>query len=319
METPEETNDQKPPVPPSKTDPSLEFIWGQFNMWSVTSREIKSTLTKWRWRVFIFVVLGALLGIVSSEFAYGNWGKSFDNILIAEIIGAFSGVFIALAAYAGSEILTEELEKTWLRARSAAEAYKSEAYMYLLKAPPYSEATAVKRVFQRSEKLMRAMADVPATSITREEAIKRLPPTSFTIDQYVEKRVKEQAYDYYLPKSREYQKILKRAKNISYILGFSGVILGTMAATGILGVSVWIAFISAASASIATYISSNQYQYLSVTFQATANRLLLMSTRWHSVRNADIKEQRAFVKECEAVISLENSAWVAEMVNNDDQ
>jgi hypothetical protein len=293
-----------------QTDAALEFIWNQYRTFAQTSSEQKKLITKWRMLVLVFTITGALLGVLSQNLTILHMGM-MD--MMARILGALSGLSLSLAAYAGSQILTDEKEKLWIRARSAGEAFKSETYLYLLKAKPYDVANAKNQLFKRAEELIKATSDVQTTPLDITLPGSQ-PPSDLTIDKYMEDRVKAQIYKYYLPTARKYDRITKRSKNISFILGFISIILGTAGGLGFTEYSsVWIPFLGALTGSVAAYISSNRYQYLVVSYQATAKRLMMLIAQWSQLDRNNLEEQGAFVSDCEKVFSMESGAWMAEM------
>ena len=301
------------PTPPNSDIKqfTVAFLWEQYRTWALTARKLKKVLTKWKVRVFILALLGSFTAVLSDQLLFLGEGNVFS-----QIAGGISGLSVALSAYAGGEMLSQEREQQWLRSRSAAEAFKRESYLYLLDAPPYHLPNANERIFDRIDELVSQMADVPAATITPEAAVKGLPTQDLSVSDYVNHRVTDQVNSYYRPKTSDYLKILDRAKLASWLLGFVGVIMGTAAANGMNGNTVWIAFISATTASIAAFISTNKYEYMVLTYQAAANRLLMLSARYEQIDKADDEAQRHFVSEVEQIIAMENSSWVVEVTQS---
>jgi hypothetical protein len=94
------------------------------------------------------------------------------------------------------------------------------------------------------------------------------------------------------------------------------VILGVFGAAG--WTAGWIAFITTITASVAAYLYSGRYQYLIVSYQATARQLELLKNRWAIAadKQDDNSEKRnQFITECEMVISVENSAWMSQLID----
>ena len=81
------------------------------------------------------------------------------------------------------------------------------------------------------------------------------------------------------------------------------------------------AVISTITASIAAYAYANRYQYLIISYQATAKRLELLLTRWQASgkTDSDTEARNQFILDCEEAISIENSAWMAEMTKESRQ
>lgn len=106
---------------------------------------------------------------------------------------------------------------------------------------------------------------------------------------------------------------MKRNKNIGLSLGVFAIVLGALGLTG--WTAGWIAVISTIAASITAFAYAGRYQYLIISYQTTANKLERLRVLWESKgkTDTDTKERNEFILECEEVISIENSAWMAEM------
>jgi len=103
-------------------------------------------------------------------------------------------------------------------------------------------------------------------------------------------------------------------KNKGLFLGVLAVILGALGATG--WTAGWIAVISTITASVAAYAYAGRYQYLIISYQATGDKLERLRALWKAKgkTDADKDERNKFIIECEEVISIENSAWMAELI-----
>lgn len=75
----------------------------------------------------------------------------------------------------------------------------------------------------------------------------------------------------------------------------------------------WIAVINTVTASITAYAYANRYQYSIVSYQVTSNRLEMLNTRWKT--DADTGKRYQFIRDCEDDISIENSAWLSELIH----
>ncbi|MCB0429350.1 MAG: DUF4231 domain-containing protein [Flavobacteriales bacterium] len=289
-----------------KKDHALEFAWVQYRTFAGTARDIKSTIDKWRKRVFIFTLAGALFAVL------GQNASTFGLEPVSRALSALSGLLLSLAAYAGAQVLTDEREKTWIRTRAAAESFKSEAYLYLFKAGPYAGGNARETLFTRVEELLNTTSDIQ-TIPADADATKDMPE-GLTFEGYIEKRCTGQVNGYYLPKAKSYDLINKRAKNLSFAMGFVSIVLGSAGAFSMEEyTTVWVAFIASLTASVAAYVSANRYQYLVVSYQSTAKKLLMLTARFSRYEQPTGEQQGTFVAECESLLSLENGAWLAEL------
>ena len=239
---------------------------------------------------------------------------------MATAMGLASAILVGLAAYYTKELLAPEQEKRWVRARSAAEAFKSETHLFLTLAPPYDTPDAAQKLMKRVEAL--TVDNVRTSAISPEEKRKRLhqgPP--YTIDDYIKNRVQDQI-DWYHDKADLNANNMARGRQISLGLGALAVVLGALGGlgnqlgqlgeAGVLGA--WVAVITTMTTAIAAYVYANRFQYLSVSYQATGRRLETLLTNWRisGKTDADKADRDQLILDCENVISVENSAWMAE-------
>jgi hypothetical protein len=101
---------------------------------------------------------------------------------------------------------------------------------------------------------------------------------------------------------------MEKIKNIGLVLGVIAIAFGALGSTG--RTAGWVAVISTITASIAAYAYANRYQYLVISYQATAKRLELLLTRWQTSEKTDsgTEARNRFILDCEEAISIENSA-----------
>lgn len=298
---------------------ALGYIWKQYRTYAATSRKHKKVLSTWRYYVLGLSIIGAILATICQQ----TTGLEFENNAwwpwIPRVLGVLSAIALGLAAFFSKEILSPDQERRWVRSRSLAEALKSQAYLFVTGAPPYDTTEAIDRLYENTEKLLGEVTDLAVEFISEEEQRKRIPPVSLTVDQYIEVRITEQIKKFYLPRAKEHQETMKRGKKISLGLGVAAVILGALGASG--WTAGWVAVISTVTASIAAYLYAGRYQYLVISYQATARRLGLLSSRWRASgkTDADIEERNTFICDCENSISIENSAWMAEWTTKHEE
>ena len=87
--------------------------------------------------------------------------------------------------------------------------------------------------------------------------------------------------------------------------------LGAVSATG--WTTGWIAALVTLTAAITGYLYSGRYQYLVVSYQATAAQLRTLKTQWQILvdRGGDAAQRGRVIRDFESAISVENSAWMA--------
>ena len=286
---------------------ALKYIWSQYRTWALTSRSYKNEVSRWRDIVLALSIGGAILGTLSQQLTLWN-----TSSWLSRGGGFISGAALGLAAYFAKEIFSPDPEGRAVRARAAAEAFKSDAYSLAAGVPPYDTATTTEELFAKTEQVKNGIANLAPLTITAEEKIDRIPSLPMSIDDYIKQRVDDQI-NYYSRAAAVNSKKVAVGRRLSFILGAVAVLLGLMAAT-YASVAGWVAVIGTITAAIAARQYSGRYQFLIVSYQAVAEKLEWLKTRWEIERTtqsgttADYK----LILACEEAISTENSAWMAE-------
>jgi len=283
---------------------ALEYAWGEYRVWSATSRQKKKDIFIWRFRVLVLTVLGALLGTLSSQIAGLQSSVSW-------IIGIAAGALIAIATYLGQETLKPDQERFWIRARSLAEALKAEVFLFRTGAPPYDAPEPASTLLLRVQDLLDQVRDLPAANLSQEERLERLPERPLSMEEYIEERVNDQVENFYRPRAQQYYELMKRWRTITLLIGALAVILGALGKwTG-----AWVAVLTTIGTSVAAYIFANRYQYLIISYQATARQLEFLKHQWlvMGAPDQDVEKRHRFILDCEEAISIENSAWMAKL------
>jgi len=181
-------------------------------------------------------------------------------------------------------------------------------------APPYDADGKPEILIQKTEELLEDVGNLPTEPISDQDKQKDLPTGDWTVEKYIHERVDDPIFNFYRPRANELKHKMERNKNTGLGLGIIAVILGAFGATG--WTAGWIAVISTITVSVGAYAYAGRYQYLIISYQATANKLERLRALWEAKgkTEANIEERNKFIIECEEVISIENSAWMAEMV-----
>jgi hypothetical protein len=229
------------------------------------------------------------------------------------ILGFSSAAAIGLATYFGKELVNPYQEQRWIRSRSMAEALKSEIYLFRSNSPPYDTDKKPEKLIENAVELLKKVEDLPTEIISEEQKQKGLPTDDLTVDEYIQTRVNDQINNFYRPKSDELKQKMKRNKNIGLSLGVFAIVLGALGLTG--WTAGWIAVIATIAASITAFAYAGRYQYLIISYQTTANKLERLRVLWESKGKVDndTDARNKFIRECERVISIENSAWMVEI------
>ncbi|MFT6500982.1 MAG: hypothetical protein ACJASQ_001092 [Crocinitomicaceae bacterium] len=322
---------------------ALDYLTSQIDVWNRTANKKKKTISVWRRRVFFLVLFGTMCGLLSQQISTIEGAEHSGTLDFHEVLAILSAISIALSSFAGTQILSSELEKNQIKARATSEGLKVQAYLYLMEARPYAGKNKEEILYERIERIMKEVANTTPDleEIYNKKSFKyklrnifslgRLGRESkrkvwiqtfdinMTFQQYIHERVEGQINGYYLKKAAQFQKYLNRGNSWSLIFGFMGVAVGTVAASSNSGISMWIAFFSTAAASIGSYLASNRYEYLMLSYVSTANQLELIAAKYKSLESSTAKAQKKFVAETESIFAMEHNAWITESSNTIDE
>lgn len=292
-------------------DSAAAFVWGFYRAFAAAARLRKKELVAWRERVLTLSIAGAIFATLC-QWSTG-WGlEDAGWRWLPNFFGGASAIALGVAMYFGKEILDPEQERRWIRTRSLAESLKAQAYLFLAGASPYEGIEAAELVLKKTEQLLETAKDLPTNPISDQDKSKGLPPNPLSVNQYIQIRVNDQINNFYHPKANENKQIMRRGRRIGLILGGLAVVFGALGSSG--WTAAWVAAITTITVAITAYLFAGRYQYLLISYQATARRLELLRARWETSgrTDADTAERNRFLLECEEAISIENSAWMAE-------
>jgi hypothetical protein len=254
---------------------ALKYIWGQFKTWDATSLALKSKITRWRNIVLWLSIGGAILGTLSQQI--DSWKIAGMPTWLAATLGVLSGAALGAASYLTKEVLSPGPEAGAVRTRAAAEAFKREAYLLATGAPPYATAASANELLDKAEQIRAGVDNIPPLAIDSAEEQAGVPSAGMSVDEYVKQRVVQQIDEYYLPQVRVSAQKLALGRKVSLVLGVIAIALGFWSAKSA-SVAGWVAVIGAITAAIAAHQYAGRYQYLIVSYQATADRLKWLKT-----------------------------------------
>jgi conflict system pore-forming effector with SLATT domain/uncharacterized protein DUF4231 len=300
------------PIPLDKDSltSALKYIWGQYRTWAMASRTYKNKVTRWRDVVLALSIGGAVLGTLSQQIIPLSGPQSW----IVRGLGFISGAALTLAAYFTREIFSPDPEGRAVRARAAAEAFKSQSYLLATGAPPYDTATTTAELFAKTEDVKQALKNLEPMIITEADKTAGILTVPMSVDDYIRLRVDDQI-GYYSRQAAANAKKLATGRKISLLLGAISAVLALVSvAQGY--IAGWIAVIGTITAAIAARQYSGRYQFLILSYHAASEKLESLKTKWEIERNASTapNPHHAFILACEEAISSENSAWMAEWI-----
>jgi hypothetical protein len=98
------------------------------------------------------------------------------------------------------------------------------------------------------------------------------------------------------------------------LFGAVAAVLGGFGAVGVMGVAMWVAVITTLSTSVAGFFQANRYEYLALSYSATARRLRNILDGWRTDQSQS--DPTAFILECEETMSFENHSWLSEFLDD---
>jgi hypothetical protein len=291
-------------------DDIFALLWKRYRTWSITARNLKARNGRWKRRVLVLTLAGTACGAVT-PFVGDLPGAPWPSRLAA----ALGTTCLATATLLARELLGATNEERWTRARAAAEAFKSEAHKYLVRAAPYDGADHVARLSARMGELDSLTKDVQPDDVAREDLTKGMPSPRWTIDEYVANRLDEQV-EWYRRRAGEHVRTTQKGRVIALALGGAAVVI-----SGVTGVAVETAeagtfpavllgLVTTAGGAIGAYFQAGHFDAVATNYRATAAAL---ERRGAALKASGPEDQRDIVVEAEAIMQAEHAGWLTEM------
>ena len=277
------------------------------SLWSSTADVLKRRVEIARWVTFAFSILGALLAAIASQL--NDPPRMYFALAGAALLAVVSFV---TSTFLGGEITN------WLRARTASEALKREAYKYATSVTPYDDP--LKRdaaLNMERDRIERDVEDLLASAVSSAKA-GSAPRDKLSRDEYLAGRVRGQIDRYYLPRANANKKIAASLRWAQFSLAMAATII--TANVGVAGKEPFgIKFDFAALTAVLTTIAgavlahaeATRADFLVMTYRATAKRLSAEMANTGDVNALSAEQWSEFVNRCEAIISDENTSWAA--------
>lgn len=249
--------------------------------------------------------------------------------LVVTTIGA---ICLAVATFLTAHFLTPAEFRRWSRARAVAENIKQVIYRFRARAHPFLGDSALPNLYraiaeieEKAEDLLPYMTENDPDSTSRGNTPRpdTTAPPPLTPEDYVHLRVQHQITHYYEHRAQNYARRARRLRRWTLLLGLAATVLASVAAVlaGTATVSTpslasaltpWVAALTTLSAGVAGHLTGRRYEFLVMTYSATARRLQQLLQEWRA-QGAPTDDQRwtAFVDNCENIIAAENQTWVA--------
>ena len=292
----------------------LVSTWDSYQDWAAVAHEKKSSLMFWRKLVLLLGLGGAIFEtLAASVFAEVTIGQF-------NVFGFLGLIMLGLAAYFGRNVLGGQPERAWVGARSIAEALKSESYKFCARVDPYLEDDRESTLASKKMKIGASAEKSLMLPDPSKRAGRPVPTETMSVDEYVSTRLMSQIdreSGYYWRTARENEATTRRFRGWALTLGLVSTILGGFGTFGVTSIAIWVAVLTTVSGSLAAYFQAGRFEYLALSYGATANRLENLLDVWKA--NPDSQLAASFVLSCEEAISVENQGWMAEWLSEVDQ
>ncbi len=280
--------------------------------WSATADHIKTRLDRARWAVFGLSVAGALAAAVASQIPSVWKAHAY--------LAAMAAVLLAIGALLSQRFLGRNETQSWVRARSASEALKREAFRFAARSKPYGDTANPDALLQAErERIERDVDDLVARQVKATRAGSS-PRQLISPTQYRNDRLLAAAQQFYRPKAEKYRKTAGVLKAVELCLAFAAVVVTAIAgiegkaALGIpwpFDLAALTAVLTTVSGAILAHIGASRLDHLVVTYLATARRLEDLDSAFAASSAAGGSAWSQFVSQCEDIIAAETSSWVA--------
>ncbi|MBS1692257.1 MAG: DUF4231 domain-containing protein [Actinobacteria bacterium] len=285
-------------------DTQLQALWDDRVRWSRAADAMKRRLDRARVAALWLSALGAVATTLSTTRLHGTAS------MIATIVGT---VLLAGATLLGTQFLTSDATRHWVQARAVSEAIKQQVFRFRAHATPYIDGAALGRLQSEVAEIEQGAVDL-SPYVPELSTPAGAPPPAMTPEMYVRERIEKQIGDYYRPRARMHAQRSRRLRLLTAVLSAAAAVVAAVSAIPVLknAVSPWVAVLTTLGAALAVYLTSRRYDYLVVSFTATANQLQSRLNRWRADGSpTDDTSWSAFVDDCENAIAHENDSWMA--------
>jgi hypothetical protein len=278
------------------------------SLWSSTASVLKRRVDFARWVTFSFSILGALLAAIASQL-------NDPPRMYFAIAGA---VLLAVVSFVTSRLIGGLQIANWLRARTASEALKREAYKYAASVTPYDDPLNRDSALNTErERIERDVDDLLSSAVSSAKA-GSAPRDKLSRDQYLAGRVHAQIDRFYLPRANANKKIAVSLRWVEFSLALAATIITAMvgvAGKELLGIKfdfvALTAVLTTVAGAVLAHIEATRCDFLVMIYRATARRLSAEIANTGDVNALSAEQWSDFVNRCEVIMSNENTSWAA--------
>jgi len=293
-----------------------QYLWDEQVAWSQTADRLRDVRSRSRSIVMVLTIAGAVL----QTFTGVTGDPAFRTA--AGIAGTIA---LSLAAGIAGFFLKPENTQRWLRARSVSEGIKAEFYAYRASADPYTGPDALQLLQEKIRKIIGFAKDL-AGHRARTSPKPKPMPDKLDYEGYLKQRLDKQIETFYLPKAKLNADRAAMFRYVEIVLVLLAAVMSAIstyvakqtadAGSTSFALGPWIAVVTTIGGSIAAYAAASRYEFQAASYHATAQELRDLKHSWLLTRDKPDANWSTFVRQCEDVISAENQAWMAKLLQD---
>ena len=270
---------------------------------SASSVAMKRKVERARWIVLGLGIAAAILGAVTAIVPeIGPWQRVF----------AFAAALaLGLGTWLSAHFLGQNQTTRWVAVRAAAEALKREVYKRAAKCKPY-DGTAQEAdgaLIKEKQTIEADLGDVEEVAAESRD----LPKSEIDLNTYVINRVDNQI-SWLRRRAGDHARQAAALRGTEIAVAFIGVVLSAAGAAygeteAAKYLAPFIGVVTTVSAALIAHIEAGRYDFIAAMYRATAKRL-----ENEQASHLPTTPLPDFVDRCEAILSAENSAWMAKFL-----
>jgi hypothetical protein len=281
------------------SDPALETLAKDQKRWSTTANQVKKEIDRSRLAVLTLAIAGATLETLGAQIHASNPDRSV-------VVGYIGAAALAVIAVIKQWKLGKEHIQAWILARSAAESFKREMYLYRASAGPYTAGNPSQALLDRRDQILGKVKSVQSYVVEPDFSAVKIPGP-LDANAYIAERVNGQV-DWFRGRAARAARVQSLFDGIQFVLSIIGALLGAaLAMTGGQAYGAWVAVITTIIASLGAHAAAQRFGQLAVSYRATADRLEGIAARFLASKG----DAHELVERCEAALLDENQGWIA--------
>lgn len=282
---------------------ALETVGNAAATLSASSAAMKRKLERARWAALGLAIVAAILGALTTivvETAPWRWAFAFATALA-----------LGLGPWLTAHFLGQNQATRWIAVRAAAEALKREVYRRAAKCKPY-DGTAQEAdiaLIKEKQAIEADLGDVEEVAVESMD----LPKSEIDLNTYVINRVDSQV-SWLRRRAGDHARQAAALRGAEIVVAFIGVVMSAAGAAfgetdSAKYLAPFIGVVTTVSTALIAHIEAGRYDFIAAMYRATAKRL-----ENEQASHAPTTPLPDFVDKCEAILSAENSAWMAKFL-----